>query len=600
MQKYRRLLQYARPHRRSFAFIFALTIAASALAALQPWPLALLTDHVLGGKPAPSVLRSVLEIFSPQPTPTQFLVLVVLSGLALFALNSVLEVGLTQAWTLAGRKMVYDLAEDLFARLQRRSLVFHSQHSVGDSMSRVANDSWTVYQVMDTVLFAPGHALLTMLLMIFLMAHLDLTLTVLSLLIAPFMVAASFLVGKPLRAAAKLKREIESRIQSHIQQTLTGIPVVQAFVQEEREYDRFQRYADAAIAAQQRSTLIGSINSLSSGLISTLGAGAILWVGARHVLDGRLTIGAILVFLVYLTSLQSQTKILGDIYTKLQGFSASVGRVLEVLEGDPEVKEKPDAPPLRSARGHVQIESVTFGYEPNRPVLRDISLEAHPGETLAIVGATGAGKSTLVNLVPRFFDPWQGRVLIDGQDARGVQLKSLRDQIAIVLQEPYLFPLTMAENIAYSRPDASRTEVEKAARAANIHAFIRGLPQGYDTLIGERGATLSGGERQRIAIARALLKDAPILILDEPTSALDAETERAILGALEQLMEGRTTFLIAHRLSTIRHADRIVVLQDGRVAESGTHEELLARGELYAHLQSLVFVPRPQAASAAK
>ena len=384
------------------------------------------------------------------------------------------------------------------------------------------------------------------------------------------------------RAAARLKREIETRIQSHIQQTLTGIPVVQAFVQEERGREQFQRFADAAIAAQQRSTLIGSINSLSSGLITTLGTGAILWVGARHVLDIRLTLGSILVFLVYLTSLQTQMKALAEVYTTLQGLSASVDRVLEILETDSDVRQKPDAVFLPAVRGHIRIENVTFGYQPGRPVLRGLSLEAHPGQTLAIVGTTGAGKTTLVNLLPRFFDPWEGRVLIDHHDLRNAQLKSLRDQIALVLQEPFLFPLSIAENIAYGRPAASRAEIENAARAANVHEFIARLPQGYDTVIGERGATLSGGERQRIAIARALLKDAPILILDEPASALDAETERLIFQALESLMKGRTTFLIAHRLSTIHQADRIVVLKDGRVAESGTHEQLLARGELYA------------------
>ena len=584
MHKYRRLLQDARPHWRFFVFILALTIVASMLAALQPWPLAWLTDHVLGGKPLPAPLRQMFQMLSLEPTSARLLIFIVASGLILFALNSVLEVCLTRAWTLGGRQMVCRLAEDLFARLQRRSLLFHTRNSVGDTMGRTTTDSWCAYQVVETLFFTPGHALLTMLLMVCLMAQLDGTLTMLSLAVAPFMVGASFLVGKPLRAAARLKREIETRIQSHIQQTLTGIPVVQAFVQEEREREQFQRFANAAIAAQQRSTLIGSINSLSSGLITTLGTGAILWVGARHVLDERLSLGSILVFLVYLTSLQTQMKDLAEVYTKLQGLSASVDRVLEILETDSDVRQKPDAVSLSVVRGLVQIENVVFGYEPGRPVLRGVSLEAAPGQTLAIVGTTGAGKTTLVNLLPRFFDPWEGRVLIDHHDLREVQLKSLRDQIALVLQEPFLFPLSIAENIAYGRPAASSAEIERVARAAHVHEFIARLPQGYDTVIGERGATLSGGERQRVAIARALLKDAPILILDEPASALDAETERLIFQALENLMKGRTTFLIAHRLSTVRQADRIAVLKDGWVAECGTHEQLLARGELYAEL----------------
>ena len=276
-------------------------------------------------------------------------------------------------------------------------------------------------------------------------------------------------------------------------------------------------------------------------MITALGLGTVLWVGARHVLNGSLTIGSILVFLVYLTSLQAQMKIFADVYTKLQGLSAGVDRVVEILESDTEVQEKPNAVALPAARGHVQIGNVSFGYEPGRPVLRDISLEARPGQTLAIVGSTGAGKTTLVNLIPRFFDPWDGCVRVDGHDVRDVQLRSLRDRITLVLQDPFLFPLSIAENIACGRPSASRAEIEAAARAAHAHEFIVHLPQGYDSIPGERGATLSGGERQRLSIARALLKDAPILILDEPTSALDSETERLIWKALENLKTGRTT-----------------------------------------------------------
>jgi ABC-type multidrug transport system fused ATPase/permease subunit len=596
MQNYRRLLLYARPHWRLFVLIAFLTIAASLLAAAQPWPMKLLADHVLGKTPLPPFLQRGLEALSIQPTASALLVIIVSGGLALFALHSLLDVGLTWAWTLGGRHMVYSLAEDLFGRLQRRSLLFHTRNSVGDTMSRVTTDSWCVYQVVDTLLFAPGHALLTMIVMIVLMAQLDATLTLLSLIVAPSIVGASFLVGKPLRAAAKLKREIESRIQSHIQQTLTGIPVVQAFVQEEREQERFHRFADAAIVAQQRSTLIGSINSLSSGIITALATGVILWVGARHVRDGTLTIGGLLAFLFWFSLVQTQMKVFADIYTKLQGLSASVDRVIEVLDAVPEVIDQPSAVSPLSVHGHVRFEHVTFGYEPGRPVLRGLSLEATPGQTLAIVGATGAGKTTLVNLVPRFFDPWEGRVSLDGRDLRSVRLKSLRDQIAIVLQEPFLFPLSIADNIAYGKTRASRDEIQAAARAANAHEFITGLPQSYDTVIGERGATLSGGERQRLSIARALLKNAPVLILDEPTSALDAATERSILEALERLMKGRTTFLIAHRLSTVRHADRIVVLKDGCIAESGTHDALLARGEVYAHLHKIMFEPEKKRA----
>lgn len=603
MHKYKNILRYARPHWLAFTFIFVLTVAASSLAALQPWPLKLLADHVLGRLPLPPALASIFRALSLPSTPQAILGVAALGGLALYVLNSALNVALTWAWTLAGRRMVYELSQDLFAHLQRRSLLFHSRNSVGDVISRITGDSWCVYQIMDTLLLTPCHALVTTVTMIVVMAQFDVKLTGIALVTAPLMAMVSLLAGKPLRAVAKLKREVESRIQSHIQQTLSGIPVVQAFGQEEREHRRFREFTETSIRLQQRSVLIGSFNSLGSGLVTTLGSGLILWLGARHVLQGQLAVGSLILFIFYLNQLQSQFKLFAGVYTTMQGLSANVNRVNEVLEAGPEIAERAGAiaRSRHECRGQVRIEGVTFGYEPGRPVLREVSLEARPGQTIAIVGPTGAGKSTLISLIPRFNDPWTGRVLIDGHDLREIQLKSLRDQIALMLQEPYLFPFSVAENIAYGRPNATRSEIEAAARAANAHSFITGLPEGYDTQLGEHGATLSGGERQRLAIARALLKGAPILILDEPTSALDVQTEGLLMEAVERLMKGRTTFIIAHRLSTVRRADCIVALRDGAVVESGKHEELLARGEYYAHLHTIQFETKtPPAPTAAQ
>jgi len=478
---------------------------------------------------------------------------------------------------------VYQLAEDLFAQLQRRSLLFHSRNRIGDSLSRITGDSWCVYKIVDSLLFTPGYALVVTVGMLTLMAKLDAGLTAIAIAVAPVMAAVSFALGQPIRRAARARRESESLVQSQVQRALSGIHVVQAFAQEDQEEARFERSTRTALESQRRVTLVSALYNLASGLIMTVGTGAVLWFGARHVISGQLSLGSLMLFLAYLTMLQGQLKSLLTLYSTMQEVGAGVDRVIDILDVEPEVRDDPGAIVLPKTRGQIVLENVRFGYEPDRPVLRGISLDVNAGQTLALVGSTGAGKTTLVSLVPRFFDPWSGRVLLDGHDVRQVKLKSLREQIAIVPQEAFLFPVSIAENIAYGRPDAAQPEIEAAAKAANLHNFIQRLPHGYATIVGERGMTLSGGERQRLSIARALLKDAPILILDEPTSALDVETEKLLLDALQRLMAERTTLLIAHRLSTVRHADRIVVLKDGHIAETGTHRKLLEQAGDYAH-----------------
>ena len=586
---YRWLIGYALPYTRGWLGIAAAMLLSTAVSLLQPWPLKVLVDQVLGGVPAAGALKTVIGWLPGTSTSEGLLAWVVGGGIVIFIVNSGVDFVLSMEWTRVGRRMVYDLAGDLFARAQRRSLPAHAAQSVGDTMGRIAVDAWSVHSVIQTLFFAPGHALVTVVAMIVVMTRLDAGLTLLALAVAPLMTAAAWIFGRPIREAARARRDIESRIQTHVHQTLTGVTVVQAFAREDDEQRRFQELASVAIRAHQRGAFVGSAYGLGSGLLTTLGTAAVMWAAAMRVVDGRLSVGTALVFLAYLGTLQWQLSAFPSIYTTLQTAGASIDRVAEMFDANDRVAEREGAPPLPRVRGDVVLDNVAFEYRPGQPVLRGVSLTARAGDTVAIVGSTGAGKSTLVGLVPRFFDPDSGRVLIDGHDLRDYSLASIRDQVAIVLQEPLLFPVSVADNIRFGRPTASFADIEAAARAANAHEFIAALPRGYDTVVGERGATVSGGERQRIAIARALLKDAPILILDEPTSALDSETEQAIVGALDRLMRGRTTFMVAHRLSTIRGATTIVVLEHGKVVERGSHLELLARGGLYCRMHASHF-----------
>jgi ABC-type multidrug transport system fused ATPase/permease subunit len=581
------VLAYAKPHWRVWLLLTILTFASMAATLAQPWVVKLLIDRVFDGNGSPSTRHVLIAAAA-------------LSGVALFGVASAIEHVQMRTWVRVGYTMVYDLAATVFSIIQRQSLRYHRQHSVGDTIGRVALDSWCIYRVVETCILIPGRAVLMTIVTVVVMLPLDLGLTLTTLMAAPIMASLNALLGRRARVNAKATREIESALQAHVHQTLTGIDVVQAFAAEDHQRERFQQFAGLAIRAQRRGAFLTSISDLATGAVTTLGTAGVLLVGSRHVLAGRIGVGSLVVFLAYLATMYEQMKSGISAYLSLQGLGGQIDHIVEVIQSEPDLPERADARPLGTVRGEVRVEDVTVGYAPGRPALKGISLIAEAGQTVAIVGRTGAGKSTLVNLVPRFLDPWEGRVTIDGHDLRDLGMHDLREHVALVLQEPFLFPISIADNIRLARPRATSQQVIAAARAARAENFIRRLPDGYDTIIGERGATLSGGERQRLAIARALLKDAPILILDEPTSAVDSATEQQLLDALTTLMRGRTTFLIAHRLSTVRHADRILVLDDGRIAERGTHDELLGRRGLYAEMCDRASSPLPAAAGAGR
>ncbi len=578
-----RLLRYLRPHARDVAILLVAMTLTIGLEVLQPWPIKLLVDQVLAQQPVPPWLQGSFDAL-PGPSGTHGLLFWTCVGTVLIFLSGTLiSMASTTTSVRLGQRMVYDLSADLFLHLQRLSLRVHNRRPVGDAIARVIEDAYCVQMLVIDALLPLLHSVGMLVAMFIIMWQLDPTMTLLSLGVAPFLMLSIKVFAGPMRERSRERCDLEGRMMSVVQQTLAAIPVVQAFTREELEHARFRHVANETVRAYQRSTWADMWFKLVVGLVTAVGTAAIMWVGARQVLDGTMTVGTILVFLAYLGSLYGPLNAMTYTASTLQAAAASADRVWEVLNDAPEVRDLPDAREVR-LKGHIRYEAVTFGYDPHRPVLQAVSFEAKPGEVMAIVGPTGAGKTTLVNLLVRFFDPWSGRVVVDGWDLRHIRVRSLRQQVAIVLQEPFIFPLTVADNIAYGKPDARREEIIEAATAANADGFIRRLPNGYDTVVGERGATLSGGEKQRLAIARAFVKNAPILILDEPTSALDARTESALLNALDRLMQGRTTFIIAHRLSTIRRADRILVIDQGTLVEHGRHPELMAQDGLYASL----------------
>jgi len=574
MSIYRRVLRYYEPFWGQTMLGLFLSLCGIALNLLKPWPFKIIVDDFLRAAPAARGDWRTL-------VPLLCLALVVIQfawGIINWITNYL--------FVKIGLQALLKLRTDLYAYLQSLSLKYHDARRSTDSSFRVAYDSQsfqTIYNKGFTNIFA---SVVTLLGTFVVMVRLDWRLTLLSLAIVPLIVGAIYFFAHRIRRESTSIQEQESAVLAQAQEGLSSIRMVHAFGREDFEVRQFHQQARQSLQANLRLTLTNVNSALVISTLMVIGTAAMYYVGTLHVLAGTLSLGSLLVFSAYLLMLYQPLESLTYTTWAMEGATAGAKRCFEVLDRQDDVIDLPEAIPIAETNGALQFENVSFRYAPDRLVLHDLDLDISPNQIVGLVGGTGAGKSTLMSLVPRFYDPTSGSIALDGRNLRKITKKSLRAQISLVLQDTLLFSTTVRENIAYGRPNATEKEIIQAARRAQADDFIRQLPNGYASLVGERGGHLSVGQRQRIGIARAFLKNAPILLLDEPTSALDPATESAIMETIKELMRGRTTLIATHRLATIHGLDQIIVLEHGRIAEKGRGPDLIARGGIYAKLYS--------------
>jgi ATP-binding cassette subfamily B protein len=561
---YRRLLCQVRPYWPHLGGILLLNLLLSPLALLTPLPLKIVVDSVIGSHPLPGFFGALVPGAAARSDSA---VLVFAVGLIIVValLSALLNLAGSLLRVYAGTKLVLDFRNQLFHHAQRLSLMYHDSKGTSDSAYRIQFDAPAIRWITIDAIPPLVTAVVTLVGMIYVTFRIDWQLALVALTVSPILFLITRFYGRPLRKRWRKVQQLDSSAQSVIHEVLSALRVVKAFGQETREGRRFLLRSRETMSERLRVTFAQGTFGAAVGLITAAGTAAVLFVGVRNVQAGVLTLGDLLLVMGYLSQLYGPLNTLSQSHATLQSSLASTERAFSLLDEALDVVEQPNPRPLSRASGAVAFQNVSFSYGEDRQVLQNVSFEIDPGTRLGISGTTGAGKSTLVNLLIRFYDPTAGQILLDGVDLRDYKLADLRNQFAIVLQEPVLLSTSIAENIAYARPDATEEDLVEAAKAAGAHEFIVDLPRGYDTQVGERGMSLSGGERQRIALARAFLKDASILILDEPTSSVDTKTEAAIMEAMERLMHGRTTLMIAHRLSTLANCDVRLEIEDGRV-----------------------------------
>jgi len=582
------LRELLRPRRRALTIILTATLVQMVMSLAAPWPLKVILDNVAGNRRPPQWIAWLLPALGGESKIHIAEAAGIATVIIALATGAAFYVGSYYTETVS-QCIGNDLRVRLYHHLQELSLAFYDTTRVGTILSTLTSDVQTIQGFASTSTLNIFTDTITLAGMIVVMFWLRWDFALIALAVTPLLVIFVLRVNKAIRTAVKEVRTRQSDLLATLQEGLQSVEVVQAFSREKHEEEELRKASMGTVTAWLKARRVSSLLSPVVGLIVAVATGLVLWRGALLILTGAMTVGALTVFLAYLAKFFQPVRDLAVMTNTIAQVSVAFQRVLVICDADMVIPERPapvQPPPLQ---GDIAFEHVAFGYDPATPVLRDITFSICPGQMVGIVGPTGSGKSTVVRLIPRFRDPDGGSIKIDGVDISEYQLHGLRCQIAFVLQDTVLLRGTIRDNIAFGRPDATQDQIVQAAKLANAHEFIIRTPDGYDTLVGDRGSTLSGGQRQRIGIARALIRNNPILILDEPTAALDAESEELVIEAMERLMEGRTVITIAHRLSTLRNADKIIVIDNGVVAEDGTHQELLDRDGLYAHLYHLQF-----------
>jgi len=582
------ILDLIRPYRRWLVIVFAAMLVETAMSLAGPWPIKVIIDNVVGSHPLPEWLRWIHDL----PVARDKMGLAVVAALAtllIAAIGSIADYIDNYYTESVGQWVAHDLRLRVYDHLHRLSLTFYDHQQTGPLLSTITNDVVTVQNFASSATLGILVDMLTIVMMLGLMFWLDWDFTLIAIGVTPFLLLFVMRFKKAVKNVTHEVRKRQSDIVSVVQQGLESVRVVKAFAREDLEDDRMDAASRAQVEAALKARRVKSLLSPIVAIVVAACTAIVIWRGAGLILAGAMTVGALTVFLAYLNKFFKPVQDLAKMTNSIAQATVSLERIRKILDTDIVIPERADARPMPTCRGEITFEEVAFGYDADAPVLKSVSFNITPGQMVGIVGTTGGGKSTVVSLIPRFYDPVGGRVLIDGIDLKDLELASLRSKIGYVLQDTVLFHGTVRENIGYGRPNAKEEDIIAAAKLANAHDFIIAMPHGYDTMVGDRGLTLSGGQRQRIGIARAVIRDTPILILDEPTAALDTESERLVIEGLERLMKGRTVITIAHRLSTIRDADKIIVLKDGVVHEQGTHDELLKLNGVYAELHHIQF-----------